>query len=99
MRRAALLITMMSIAMACSTATDASEPAATKQCEALRDHIVDLRLWEATGVDREAHREAMRDALGQEFVDGCTKTLTENQVDCGIKATDVAAATACTTTH
>jgi hypothetical protein len=85
------------LTMGCATSNDRGERPEPRRCEELRDHLVDLRLWEATGVDRAAHRDAMRDALGPAFVTGCTSAMTEIQVECALKAADVAAATVCTT--
>jgi hypothetical protein len=43
----------------------------------------------------DAHRRAMRDALGESFVATCEQTLTAAQVRCALEATDTAAASAC----
>jgi len=64
-------------------------------CERMRDHLVDLRLVGASGVDRAAHREAMRSALGAEFVERCQHSMTPRQIDCVVFALDNEAATAC----
>lgn len=53
----------------------------------------------ATGVDREAHRVAMKAALGGEFVAGCTGKLTESQVSCALRATDGPGAAACSSAN
>ncbi len=65
------------------------------KCESLRDHIVELRLAQATNVDRASHRAAMRKALGDTFVTDCQTKLGASEVDCALNATDTAAAVAC----
>lgn len=90
---------LMPLVVAIAAACSSSERPGPKQCEKLREHIVELTLAEATGVDRVAHREAMRGALGDQFVESCTSSLTDSQVDCGLKAADVSAASACATTR
>jgi hypothetical protein len=66
------------------------------RCEALRDHLVELRLTQTTNVDHAAHRAAMRRALGDTFVTDCQTMLTARDVDCALNATDTATAVACT---
>ena len=87
---ARVLILFMAISIGCSSSDRA------KQCEELREHLVDLALAESTGIDREAHREAMRSSLGDAFVETCTSSLSETQVACGLRASDVSGATNCT---
>lgn len=65
-------------------------------CERMRDHLIDLRLVGATGVDRTAHREAMRSALGPDFLDRCKQSMTSRQIDCVVFALDEETAAACT---
>jgi hypothetical protein len=76
------------------------EPADQRQCARLREHLVDLHVGDvhvATGIDREAHRRALAQALGPDFVTSCSGKLTESQVDCALNANDRAAAAACAT--
>jgi hypothetical protein len=63
----------------------------------LRDHVVDLRLNQATGVDGDLaqHRAALTQALGAGFVQECVSKMSSNQVACALSATDLAEATAC----
>jgi hypothetical protein len=67
-------------------------------CTKLRDHLVDLRLQDATGVDRAAHRQAMKQALGDNFIASCTDRMTASQLTCGLVAKDLGAATSCSET-
>jgi len=69
--------------------------AGPKQCEQLRERLIDNQLSVATGVDKNAHREALRSALGTDFITRCTETMTEDQVDCALKASDDTALQAC----
>lgn len=63
----------------------------------LRDHLVDLELATAMGVDRDAHRKAMQRALGDGFVSSCEARLSETDVACALRARDSAAVAACST--
>lgn len=83
-----------SVSVGCAGITDEDGVAARARCEKLRDHVVDLRLADATGVDTNAHRVAMLHALGDDFVASCSK-LARRQVDCALDARDSAAAAAC----
>jgi len=65
-------------------------------CERLRDHVVELRLADATGVDLVAHREAMRQALGEDFIARCQSAMTERQIECTLDAADLETAASCT---
>jgi len=94
MVRGALIVTLL---LSCADNSD-NGAAEARRCEQLRDHLVEIRLADvhiATGVDREAHRVAMKTALGGEFVASCTSKLTESQVNCALRATDTAGAAAC----
>jgi len=64
-------------------------------CERMRDHLIDLKLADATGVDRDAHREVLRRALGESLVTNCKKSMRAAQVLCILNAADSAAANAC----
>jgi hypothetical protein len=60
--------------------------------------VIDLRLASAANaanVDVAAHRKAMQQALGSEFLASCTTKMTDAQVDCALGATDAAAVAAC----
>lgn len=61
----------------------------TEQCERARDHLVDLRLAgsEALGkIELEKHRVALTNALGTQFMDTCSKTLSKQQLACLLSA-------------
>jgi hypothetical protein len=64
-------------------------------CEQLRDHMIDLRITSATaGVDVKAHRAAMKEALGERFVESC-ELLSPSELECSLRARDLASASAC----
>ena len=66
-----------------------------KRCMQLRDRIVELRLaGVGSAVDVKAHRVAMRDALGERFIESCEQ-LTTAQLECSLRASDLGAATVC----
>lgn len=66
-----------------------------EHCEKLRDHMIDLRVASATaGVDVKAHRAAMEEALGDQFVDSC-ELLSPSELECSLHARDLASAAAC----
>jgi hypothetical protein len=80
----------------CSNGREISEQdELSHHCERMRDHIVELRLVDTTGIDRERHRELMRSTLGDDFIGNCARTLAMTQIKCVLDATDSESATAC----
>lgn len=79
----------------CASTADDSELARTQRCEQIRNHLVDLR-FDSTHVDVEVHREAMRQALGDQFIERCVSKLTAEQIRCALAATESAQALRCT---
>ena len=67
---------------------DDQEISEATPCERLREHLIDLRLAEAMHVDKDAHREAFRTAMGADFLASCSK-LDEDAVTCAISAADL----------
>lgn len=82
---------------ACSPRLLDTDPADTELCTELRDHLVDLRVSEAQGVDVAAHHAALVQALGTTFVGKCASTLTTQQARCALAAPSVATAAQCST--
>ena len=66
-----------------------------KQCERVRDRLIDLQLADAMHVNRDAHRAVLRNALGPQFVSRCAESLTAKQRRCVIDARDLTSAQAC----
>lgn len=83
------------------TACAASDPddGNRARCTQLRDHIVDLRLSDLPKDQAQSviasHREAMASALGEQFVTSCQQSAGKRELDCGLAARDVSAATRC----
>src|SRR5262245_16046238 len=68
---------------ACNSAED-NEHASRVQCQRLRDHIVELRLANAKDIDVAAHRRAMQQALGDDFLDDCAVSLDARYISCAL---------------
>jgi len=92
--RTLLLMIAIATTTSCASSEDPNE-ARARQCAQLRDHLVDVRLA-GTQVDVEAHRAAIKGALGDGFVDRCTAQLTRTQIKCALAASDSAHALDCT---
>ena len=98
MRSLIRCVGLVSLLIGCGGGSNEDEaPASAPQCERLRDHLVELRLATATNLGQalEQHRAALTQALGPEFVDTCTKTMSGAQVTCALAAQDSQAATEC----
>ncbi len=82
------------VLVACSE----SDSVDKRKCTALRDHMIDLRLaggHNTPGVDLAQHRAAMKQALGDQFIAQCEKSMKIDQLNCAMKATDVSASREC----
>jgi hypothetical protein len=89
------LLFLFACIAAAGCASEDPQDALARQCGRLRDHLVELRL-EGTKVDVEAHRAAIKGALGDRFVEQCTAEMTTTQVSCALAATDSSHALECT---
>ena len=87
------VIALFLLASCSSSSDDGADP--RRRCEQLRDHLIDVRLA-ASDIDLTAHRAAMKQALGDHFVDACASKMTGDQIRCALDAKDQAAADACT---
>ena len=68
------------------------------RCEQLREHLIGLRLADAPpAVDKDAHRGAMRQALGEAFMSSCAQMSASN-LSCALAATDTQSSMACSST-
>ena len=88
---------LVTISMGCAGSSPDENPE-PRQCEQLRDHLVDLQVAQihiATGIDREAHRSALSKALGDEFLTACTAKMSASQVECALGAADATTAAGC----
>lgn len=77
---------------ACTSSSN--EPVSRRDCVALRDHLVELRLEDATA-DREQHRAALVTSLGEAFVVKCQDSVSREQLRCSLSATSSQALSAC----
>lgn len=91
MRRIACVALLLSF----SCASD-SEPErqSTTACARLREHVIDLRVSEIQQ-DRDAHRAALRKALGDSYIATCVDEPRE-RFDCEMKAIDIDGMRNCT---
>ncbi|MBX3159706.1 MAG: hypothetical protein KF773_27295 [Deltaproteobacteria bacterium] len=78
---------------ACSLGSD-DEP---KPCELLREHVLDVSLADVALEQRDAHRAALQQALG-DFVETCSTKLSEIQISCALATKSSSALRYCTTT-
>jgi len=78
-----------------ATGCTAEEETRARKCERLREHVIDLRVGGLPKSDQQAHATALRQALSSTFNDDCM-SMSNRQLSCALGATDVVAATACT---
>ncbi len=81
-----LMFVALALVIGCDGDEDEPTPRLTP-CEQLRDHLIDLRLADAMHVDKDAHREALRTAMGADFLAGCSK-LSDDAIRCSLEAPD-----------
>ena len=77
-----------------------AETARAEDCRRVRDHLVDLRLAGSAAlgkIELEKHRAALVTALGTQFMDSCTTTLSDQQVVCLLASGDSDDINACNT--
>ncbi|HEX5076058.1 MAG TPA: hypothetical protein VFW03_22785, partial [Gemmatimonadaceae bacterium] len=77
----------------CCTGSSEGAGPTTAACQRLRDHVVDVRVAEIHQ-DREAHRTALRTALGARFVTECLNQSSA-RFDCEMKAATIDGLRAC----
>jgi hypothetical protein len=80
MYRIGLVVVML---LGCSS--DSDPHLGRADCEHLRDHLIEVRL-EASA--ESGHRDAMRRALGEDFVQRCVADVSREQLACAMNATD-----------
>jgi len=81
---------------ACAGASD--EPSRITQCERYRDHLVDLRFANAEHIDTSAQQAALKQALGDEFLAKCERSLSDSELACALRAIDSRGVLACSST-
>ncbi len=96
MRTSVLLFVLVAGGVGCGADEEPESSPRATACERLRDHLIDLRLADAKHVDRAAHRDAMKQAMGGDFLASCAK-LDGAEIDCAVDAPDTTTASACAT--
>ncbi len=90
-----LAFVAIAAALALGACVSGPEPEPKPPCDRLRDHMVDVHLADASMVNKEAHRNVLQRALGDDFVARCEAQLSLRQVECALKATSSSALAAC----
>jgi len=86
---------LLGIAVLGAGCTEDEAELAQKRCSALRDHLIDLRLQAANDlVDVKAHRKALQQALGADFVVHCRERPLE-EIRCALSAKDTSSVAEC----
>lgn len=96
MRTSVLLFVFVAAGLGCGGDDELESSPRATPCERLRDHLIDLRLADAKHVDQAAHRDAMKQAMGRDFLASCAK-LDRAEIDCALDAPDATTASACAT--
>ena len=92
---------VIAISVGCGGSRDDEDDTARpslRACEQLRDHLIDVRLSGASGLDATAmagQRAALQTGLGAEFIASCQQTMTRPAVQCALAASDGAALATC----
>lgn len=82
------------VLMAAACSSDPSEPNPRRECERIRDHIIELRLQGVTA-DRDQHRAAFESAFGESFLVRCVEEASPARRRCVLDAKDPQALAAC----
>lgn len=95
MRRLSLVSIAIAVSLAAGACSGDRAETATEQCARVRERLVQLEL-PLTDTKREAHARVMRRAMGDAFVERCTRSMTVTQRRCVLDATRSKDAFACT---
>lgn len=87
---------LLGAAASCASTSDDEPPDPAGRCARVRDHLVELQVASAPAVDQGAHRDALAAALGADFGERCQDALTDDQLDCVLRAADATSAATCT---
>lgn len=71
-----------------------SDSVSRKDCERLRDHLIEIRMQSVT-VDRDQHLIALRSSFDESFITTCFSSTTEEQLACALAAKDSDGLVAC----
>jgi hypothetical protein len=99
MREWTVAVLLSLAAAGCASAEDETQ-SAKRRCTALRDHLIDVQLESASGnrVDLKQHREALQQALGDDFVEHCQDRPVA-EVKCALAAKDSSSVAACSSSQ
>lgn len=85
---------LVAVLVAAACGAQSSESVSQRDCEALRDHIAQLRLQRVTD-DLDQHRAAFSAAIGESFVPRCVAEVSREQMRCSLDSRDAQALAAC----
>ena len=94
MRRAVLVVITL-LGIGCSSNDDDVD---REKCTCLRDQMITLRLKgleTSPDVNVAAHRAALEQSMGDDFIASCQQTLTASQIRCAMAADSLANAQEC----
>jgi len=94
MRRALVLVIAM-LGIGCASNDDEVD---REKCTKLRDRMIALRLAgleTSPDVNVAAHRDALAQSMGDEFIASCQRSLTASQIRCAMAADNLASAQEC----
>lgn len=95
MRWRNLILSVTFAASGCASTPDEPE-LAKRRCTNLRDHMIEMRMQmtAAPPKDLGSHREALKQALGNEFIETCQRQPV-SEIDCALAAEDTESVAAC----
>jgi hypothetical protein len=95
MRAASVAVIFVLGGLGCASIDEDMVESPKRRCAALRDHLIDLRVESANGVvDVKSHREALHQALGEDFVSRCSERPVD-EIKCAMAAKDTSSVAAC----
>ena len=86
------ILVLVAIGTGCATGGDSETKA--QRCERLREHLIDVRFGDAPAEGASSRREAMKRAMGNDFIDRCLQ-LEDEQLSCTLAAKDHKAVAGC----
>ncbi len=91
----ALLCGVRILLIAIVASCDHTSFSVEQRCKEVREHLVELHLRD--DVNRDAHADVVRRAMGDQFVASCSRSMTKSEMTCIVDANSEGAARACTT--
>lgn len=87
-------LVIVSASLSLTACSSDSEPISRKDCERLREHLIDVRMQSVTA-DQDQHRIALRSSLDDSFITSCVETNSAAYLQCALAAVDSDALLAC----